>query len=212
VRLRALADGSRASLNNRNGAFVKGFGCPDLPSYSERIQAQFKDRADAVLKFYPAGSSLEEDKASFAALIGDEFIAYGGWAWAERASQSSASPTYRYYFTRRPPGAPELSVNPLAAPGVFHTAELYYVWDNLQIRDWPWTAEDRRLAGIMSSYWVNFAKSGNPNVDGLPEWLRYKPGGAGRLMQLGKDVGMVEEARRDRYEFFDRYYQQEASK
>lgn len=185
---------------------------PDLPSYNERIHAQFKDQADAVMKLYPRGSSLEEDKASFAALIGDEFIAYGGWAWAERASGSSASPTYRYYFTRRPPGAPELSVNPLTAPGVFHTAELYYVWDNLQIMDWPWTAEDRRLAGIMSSYWVNFAKSGNPNANGLPEWLPYKPGGTGQVMQLGKDIGMSGEAHRDRYEFFDRYYQQVTSK
>jgi para-nitrobenzyl esterase len=185
---------------------------PDLPSYKERIQTQFKDQADAVLKLYPPGSSLEEDKASFAALIGDEFIAFGGWAWAERASGSSTSPTYRYYFTRRPPGPAELSLNPLTAPGVFHSAELYYVWNNLQIRDWPWEAEDRRLADVMSSYWVSFAKSGNPNVDGLPQWPVYKPGGGGQVMQLGKDIGASEEVHRDRYEFFDRYYEKAASK
>ena len=185
---------------------------PDLPSYKERIHAQFKDQADAVLKLYPPGTSLEEDKASFTALIVDEFIVYGGWAWAERASASLASPTYRYYFTLRPPGPPELSLNPLSAPGVFHSAELYYVWDNLQIRDWPWTPEDRNLAGIISTYWVNFAKSGNPNGGGLPEWLPYKSGGAGQVMQLGKDVGMAGETHRDRYEFFDRYYQKAASK
>jgi para-nitrobenzyl esterase len=103
-------------------------------------------------------------------------------------------------------------LNPLTAPGVFHSAELYYVWDNLQIRDWPWTPEDRSLAGIISTYWVNFAKSGNPNGHGLPEWAPYKPGGTGQVMQLGKDIGMAGEAHRDRYEFFDRYYQKAASK
>jgi para-nitrobenzyl esterase len=184
---------------------------PDQPSYADRIRTQFKDQADVVLKLYPPGTSLEEDKANFAALLGDEFISYSTWAWAERASTTAVSPTYRYYFTRRPPGAPELSVNPLTGPGVYHSAELYYVWDNLQIRDWPWTAEDRRLADIMSSYWVNFAKSGNPNADGLPQWPAYKPGGGGQVMQLGKGIGAAGEVHRDRYEFFDRYYQRTAS-
>ena len=192
-------------------AYMTKWG-PDLPSYTDRIREQFKDEADAVLKLYPPGSSIEEDKASFAALFGDEIVSYGGWAWAERASQSATSQTYRYYFTRRPPGAPELSVNPLTAPGVYHSAELYYAWNNLQIRDWPWAAEDRQLADVMSSYWVNFAKNGNPNADGLPQWPAYKPGGGGQVMQLGKDIGASGETHRDRYEYFDSYYQMAASK
>jgi para-nitrobenzyl esterase len=185
---------------------------PDQPTYTDRIRTQFKNQADAVLKLYPPGTSLEEDKASFAALLGDEFISYGAWAWLERASANASSPTYRYYFTRRPPGAPELSVNPLAAPGVYHSAELYYVWNNLQLRNWPWAPEDRRLADVMSSYWVNFAKSGNPNGEGLPPWPSYKPGGGGQVMQLGESIGASGEVHRDRYEFFDSHYKKAASK
>ena len=184
---------------------------PDLPSYVDRIRAQFKDQADAVLQLYPPGTSLEQDKATFAALFGDEIISYGGWAWAERAATTATQPTYRYSFTRRPPGAPELSVNPLTAPGVYHSAELYYVWNNLQIRDWPWVAEDRRLAETMTSYWANFAKSGNPNGTGLPQWPAYKPGGAGQVMELGAEIGARGEPHRDRYEFFDRYYRKAAA-
>jgi para-nitrobenzyl esterase len=95
---------------------------------------------------------------------------------------------------------------------VYHSAELYYVWNNLQIRDWPWAAEDRRLADVMSTYWVNFARTGNPNTDGLPLWPLYKPGGGGQVMELGKEIGVRAETYRDRYEFFDRYYQHAASK
>lgn len=184
---------------------------PDLPSYAERIRAQYKDQAPAVLKLYQPGATLEEDKASFAALFGDEIISYGAWAWAERASATSASPTYRYFFTRRPAGAPELSVCPLTAPGVYHSAEICYVWNNLEVRDWPWEAEDRRLADVMSSYWVNFAKTGNPNGDGLPPWPAYKPGGGGQVMELGKDIGAGGESHRERYAFLDGYYQKPAS-
>jgi para-nitrobenzyl esterase len=181
------------------------------PTYPERIKTLFKDAADKVLALYPPGETLEDGKASFAALHGDEIIGYGTWAWAERAAASGASPVYRYYFTRRPPGAPELSVNPLAAPGVYHSAELYYALNNLQVRDFPWEADDRRLADAMSSYWVNFAKTGNPNGDGLPLWPVYKPRGAGEVMELGKQIMVRGEPRRDRYEFLDGYYRDRAN-
>src|SRR5262249_1327721 len=184
---------------------------PDLPTYTDRIRTQFKDQAGEVLKLYPAGASPEDGKRSFAELVGDEIISYGTWAWIERNAARSMPPTYRYYFARRPPGAPELSLNPLAAPGVYHAAELYYVWNNLQIRDWPWEDADRRLADTMSAYWVNFAKTGNPNGQGLPDWPAYKPGGAGEVMQLGKEVAVHGEYRRDRYEFLHAYYQKLAA-
>ena len=177
--------------------------------FTDRVRAQFKDQADAVLKLYPPGSTPEQDKRAFAELFGDQIIGYGTWAWAEHAS--AKSPTFRYYFTRRPPGAPELSINPLAAPGVYHSAELYYVWDNQQIRDWPWEDADRRLAATITAYWVNFARTGNPNGSGLPPWPRYSAGGSGQVMGLGEEIGARAEPRRDRYEFFHAFYQKLAS-
>ena len=186
---------------------------PGTPTYADRIRQQFKEQADAVLKLYaPEGSAPEQEKAAFAALLGDELIGYGGWAWAERVATTGKSPTYRYYFNRRPPGAPQFSgVRPLAAPGVYHSAELCYVFNNLQAVDWPWEAEDRRLADAMSSYWVNFAKTGDPNGEGLPRWPAYKPGGGGQMMELGKDLTARPELHRDRYEFLDGLYQKAAS-
>jgi para-nitrobenzyl esterase len=61
-----------------------------------------------------------------------------------------------------------------------HASEVKYVFDNLG--DLPLfpdssnaelvaaSAPDQRLADQMASYWVNFARSGNPNGSGLPEW------------------------------------------
>ena len=156
---------------------------------------------------------MEDERTSFAALLGDEIIAYGGWAWAERAATTGKSPVFRYYFTRRPPGAPELSINPLAAPGVYHFAEIYYVFNNLQVmKDWPWEQSDHRLADAMSSYWTNFAKTGDPNGSGWPKWESYKPGGEGQVMKLGESMGMQSEPHRDRYQFLDGYYRAAGSR
>jgi para-nitrobenzyl esterase len=180
----------------------------DSPSYVERIRTQFKDHADEVLKVYPPGSTAEDERASFTALLGDEIIAYGGWAWSERAAMSGKSQVFRYYFTRRPPGAPDLSVTPIAAPGVYHFAEIYYVFSNFNVMmDWPWQESDRRLGEVMSSYWTNFAKTGDPNGPGLPRWDAYKPGGEGQVMKLGETITMQAEPHRDRYQFLDGLYQ-----
>src|SRR5579872_7585185 len=45
--------------------------------------------------------------------------------------------------------------------GASHFAELWYVFDHLDQSPWNWTAADRKMAEEISSYWVNFARSGN---------------------------------------------------
>ena len=75
------------------------------------------------------------------------------------------------------------------------------------MKGWPWQESDRRLGDVMSSYWANFAKTGDPNGPGLPRWDAYKPGGEGQVMNLGETITMQAEPHRDRYQFLDGLYQ-----
>jgi para-nitrobenzyl esterase len=75
---------------------------------------------------------------------------------------------YLYNFNRKLPYYSEESNF-----GAFHSAEIVYAYNNLQTLDRPWESYDKNLASIMSDYWSNFAKSGNPNGSGLPKWEQF---------------------------------------
>jgi para-nitrobenzyl esterase len=191
------------STSNEGTLFIGGALQATPESYTGQVRKFFGAAADPLLKLYPA-STPEEATFSFAALFGDQLIAYPTWLWNDLQARTGKAATYRYLFELQPP-LPALSTQPLAAAGAFHTAEIVYVFDNLQVREWPWRPEDRRMAEIASSYWVNFAKNGNPNGPGLPEWPIYT-GPDNTVMRLGEQAGAGPDPRLGRYELLDRFY------
>lgn len=54
--------------------------------------------------------------------------------------------------------------------GAFHSAELWYMFGTLGKCWHPMTAADHELSERMVGYWTNFARTGNPNGEGLPPW------------------------------------------
>ena len=126
------------------------------------------------------------------------------WTWARLQSATGKSKVFFYSFNQAPP-FPSNSVR--AGWGASHFAELWYVFDHLDQDPYQWSTSDRRLADAMSSYWVNFVKTGNPNAVGLPDWLEFKTDN-GPLLTLGEPIGRGAVARPDRLQVFDAIYKQ----
>lgn len=150
--------------------------------FIQQSQRRFGDMADAFLKLYPAGSD-EEANASQLAAFRDE-IAWVMRNWARLESKTGKTKAYVYYFTHEPPAAPGGKGG--RGRGATHTAEIPYVFQVQGSR--AWTDTDRQLSDTMSSYWVNFAASGDPNGKGLLKWPAFDENKAPNLMVLGDKV------------------------
>ncbi len=91
--------------------------------------------------------------------------------------------SYVYQFHRSIPGKGE------SALGSFHSLELPYVFDAFRNPAWNWLPfqkQDEDLGRVMEIYWSNFAKTGDPNGNGLPVWQAYRAG-SDRYMEFGDD-------------------------
>jgi para-nitrobenzyl esterase len=155
--------------------FVRPGGAPD--AYVKDVRQRFGEMADTFLNTYP-GQSSEEAYTSQLAGYRDE-VTWLMRTWAESQAKRGRSKSYVYYFTQEPPAA-----SGQQSRGATHTAELNYVFNNL-LPGPAWTDADRALADAMSSYWVNFATTGDPNGKGLAAWPAYRDKATGRAMVLG---------------------------
>lgn len=145
--------------------------------FMQNSKEKYGSKVDEFLKIFPANSD-DEAKASQSKLSLCEFAALQSYLWA--TNNKSKSWLYQFSFVPTDkPGFPNY--------GAFHTSEVPFALHALKRWNRPWQARDYELEKIMSDYWVNFAKTGNPNGRGLPEWKSYDKQ-AGNIIELGEKV------------------------
>ncbi|HEY0654962.1 MAG TPA: carboxylesterase family protein, partial [Chryseosolibacter sp.] len=137
-----------------------------MAEFRKQVTAKYSSEAEKIFKFYPANNE-DQSAESQKALGRDETFGISNYAWAKIQSKQK-SKAYLYNFLRKPPAEGDY-----VQYGAFHTAEVPYAFNTLRYFNRPLQPADYALADLMSSYWTNFAKTGNPNGKNLPEWPAF---------------------------------------
>ena len=201
------------NADEARGGVVLGKDRPTAAAFTEQARKRFGAGADKLLQVYPAGDDATALESA-AAFAGDMFIGYGTWKWIE-THRATGSPVYRYLFTRKipVPAGHMVGGRPATAEdiGARHAGEIEYVFGTLDsVKGVAWTDGDRALSDAIGTYWTNFARSGDPNGNGLPQWPRLGSVDAAgrttpepRLIQLDTTITAVPDHHRSRYEVLD---------
>jgi len=136
--------------------------------YKKSTEERYGPYAESLLKVYPATNDAVALQSA-RDLSRDVTFGWHTWAWAQLQAKTGKSKVFMYYFAHKPPEAPN---SPLHSKGATHGSEMAYVFDNLT-PGVPYTDTDRNIADAMSTYWTNFAKTGDPNGAGVPEWPEF---------------------------------------
>jgi para-nitrobenzyl esterase len=155
------------------GGGGRGASPDSLATYVAWAKQTFGDKADVLLKLYPARDDAQAKQAYHDVYRDINFA--GHRTWARLQSTTGKALAWIYVFSHVPPHPDGNGNNPRAPVGAVHFSEVIYVFNNLRVKDYPWTDLDRKVADTLATYWTNFAKAGNPNGPGLTNWPVYNP-------------------------------------
>lgn len=157
---------------------------PSVAAYREAARRKYAEKTDEFLKLYPVTSdesatAMKKDAARDQARVSIDL-------WSANQIKQSGK-VYTYYFDRAIPWPehPEF--------GAFHTSEVPYVFENLELTRHPFERIDQQVSDSVSSYWMNFAASGDPNGNSLANWPAFTSD-AHKTMELGVNMGPMPEA------------------
>lgn len=142
-------------------------------------------------RLYPglSGDTLDDT------IFGDLVVLSASRYFAEQMARAG-TPVYRYYLSYVAEARRDKQ------PGAGHTDDIAFVMQTLDHeRDLDViSARDREISELMSSYWVQFARTGNPNRSGLPPWPAFDLEKGGTL-EIGEKTSILEFPLEERMQF-----------
>ncbi len=170
-----------------------------VKQHLDDLDRTFGEMKDLALECYPA-SNKKEAKQSSRNIFRDMTFAWPTYAWANLQTKYGTANVYYYYFDQ----------HPKIFNGAMHASELRYVFDHMDSHPIPlmhYSDEDKALSAIMVKYWTNFAKTGNPNGEGLPEWLTFDNEKTPTMYLKGSSPKMGDIPNEKQMQFAEKYFE-----
>ena len=173
------------------------------------LDEEYGDAAPTVLDLYEA-EIAQSTRWGVQMMQADRGFVWEMRTWA-RAVEAAGGDVYLYFFSHPPPvfrlytpeaAAIELPDGP-DGYGAYHSGDLAYAFNNTHIVGLGWNDWDHELSNAISDYWVNFARTGNPNGDGLATWPRYHAA-EDEWLEFGETIAATRGVRKAKLDLFDR--------
>lgn len=152
--------------NSDEAAYMFSAATPD--AHIAGVKTRYGQFADRLLKAYPVSADRVDRPARN--LNGDAAFGWHTWSWARLQARTGKSKVFFYYFDQHPVYPKD---SPKADFGSSHGHDVGYVFQHLNPKAPDLTKADFEVSDAMSTYWTNFAKRGDPNGEGVPEWPRF---------------------------------------
>ncbi|MEE3202070.1 MAG: carboxylesterase family protein [Acidobacteriota bacterium] len=182
-----------------------------LREYGELVSMlseQHGDRTDALLTAYKVDID-KSTKWGAQAIQADRRFVWEMRTWA-RAVEANGNDAYLYFFRHAPPvfriyvperAAIDMPDGPTGY-GAYHSGDLAYAFGNTRLVGVGWTDWDHEISETMSDFWVNFAKTGDPNGEGLPTWTRYEAA-TDPWLEFGSEIRVNHDIRKAKLDLFE---------
>ena len=181
-------------VSDESAAFGRRVMTPE--AFEADVRKDFGARADTILAAYGHADEAGATRSA-TQLRSDTTFDWGQYTWARMETSYGKNRAFVYRFDKPTPANPN---------GSGHGQDVQYVFGNLGVggRTQP-TDADRALSAQMQTYWVNFAKTLDPNGAGLPKWPAFTADQP-QMMRFGVDPGPAQVANLERLKVLDAYY------